>query len=93
MMCVRVNTNGGGFFHWWVFTGLLLGGTLPYELVVLSNESVENAGDVLLKERMVRFSRGIPSPTVVNWSTRWITPVKSKEQYGSCWAFSTTLRG
>ena len=26
MICVRVNTNGGGFLHWWVFTGLLFGG-------------------------------------------------------------------
>lgn len=52
-----------------VFTGLLFGGTLPYELVVLSNESVENAADVLMKECVQRFPRGIPSSAVVDWTT------------------------
>ena len=63
---------------------------VAHELVMVSNESVENAGDILLKERMVRSSRCIPLPAVVNWFTRWMTPLKSQEQYGSCWSFSTT---
>lgn len=91
MVRVRVNTNRGDFFHWWVFAGLLFGGTLPCELVMPSNESVENATDVLLKECMVRFPRGIPPPAVVNWVTRRLAiPVKNPRQCVSCWRDTTT---
>ena len=94
MTYVRVNINGGDFLHWWAFLGLLFGGTLPYELVMLSNWSVENAGDQLLKERMVvRFWRGISLPAVVNWFTRRTTPIEGQEQHGSCWAFYFKVNG
>ena len=65
-----------------LFTDLLFGATLPYEHVILLNESVKNEGDVLTMERMVRFPRCASMPTVANWLIRWM---RASEWPGAVW--------